>query len=36
MREIYADALVLDDAVPEVAYPGRHGRERLRVLERLP
>ena len=27
---------VLDDAVPDVAYPGRHGRERLRVLERLP
>jgi SAM-dependent methyltransferase len=25
---------VLDDAVPEVAYPGRLGRERLRVLER--
>jgi methyl halide transferase len=27
---------VLDDAVPDAAYPGRHGRERLRVLERLP
>lgn len=25
---------VLDDAIPEVAYPGRLGRERLRVLER--
>lgn len=27
---------VLEDAVPAAAYPGRQGRERLRVLERLP
>jgi len=27
---------VLQDGVPDSAYPGRQGRERLRVLERLP
>lgn len=27
---------ILEDAVPTIGYPGRVGRERLRVLERLP
>ena len=33
---LFADGYeILDDYVPEVAFPGREGRERLRVLRRL-